>query len=180
MKEQKDKKSLYLVRPGVEDKERILKYREEFFQHGDILHGTAGLGQEDCYEEWYQAVQDNQKEETLRENKVPATTLLAVRKSDQRVVGMIDIRHKMNDYLQQFGGHIGYSIRKSERRKGYATQMLALGLEECEKIGIERVLIMCDKDNIGSAKTIQNNGGILENEVMEDGVLIQRYYIPTI
>lgn len=75
------------------------------------------------------------------------------------------------------GGHIGDGIRPSERRKGYATAMIALALEECKKLGIERVLMCCDKDNIGSAKSIIRNGGFLENEVEEYGHLEQRYWI---
>ncbi len=75
------------------------------------------------------------------------------------------------------GGHIGDGIRPSERRKGYATAMIALALEECKKLGIERVLMCCDKDNIGLAKSIIRNGGFLENEVEVDGHLEQRYWI---
>ena len=76
------------------------------------------------------------------------------------------------------GGHIGDGIRPSERRKGYATLMIKLALEECKKRGINRVLMTCDKDNIGSAKSIMNNGGVLENEIIgEDGKTIQRYWI---
>lgn len=93
-------------------------------------------------------------------------------------VGAVNIRHWLNDYLLQFGGHIGDGIRPSERRKGYATAMIRLALEECRKLGIERVLMTCDKDNIGSAKSIRNNGGVLENEVInEDGAWEQRYWI---
>ena len=90
---------------------------------------------------------------------------------------MIDIRHRLNDYLLNFGGHIDYSVRKSERQKGYATEMLALALIECMKLNIKRVLITCDKDNIASAKTIINNGGILENEILEGSGITQRYWI---
>ena len=90
---------------------------------------------------------------------------------------MIDIRHRLNEYLLQFGGNIGYSVRPSQRRKGYATEMLALALEECRKLGLDRALVTCDKTNIGSAKTIQKNGGILENEVLEGDRITQRYWI---
>ena len=83
----------------------------------------------------------------------------------------------LNDYLLKYGGHIGDGIRPSERRKGYATQMIGLALEECKKLGIDRVLLVCDKDNIGSAKSIVNNGGVLENEFLEGNKLIQRYWI---
>ena len=92
-------------------------------------------------------------------------------------MGAVNIRHYLNDKLLETGGHIGDGIRPGERRKGYATAMIGLALEECRKLGIDRVLICCDKDNIGSAKSIQRNGGVLENEVEEDGNIVQRYWI---
>ena len=93
------------------------------------------------------------------------------------MVGAVNIRHDLNDYLLKYGGHIGDGIRPSERRKGYATEMIRLALEECRKLGLTRVLMTCDKNNIGSAKSIIRNGGILENEVLEKGVIKQRYWI---
>ena len=90
---------------------------------------------------------------------------------------MIDIRHSLNEHLFNFGGHIGYSVRKSERRKGYATRMLALALEECRRLGILRVLVTCDSENIASERTILINGGVLENTVPEDGRFTRRYWI---
>ena len=93
------------------------------------------------------------------------------------MVGAVNIRHDLNDYLLKYGGHIGDGIRSSERRKGYATEMIRLALEECRKLGLTRVLMTCDKNNIGSAKSIIRNGGILEDEVLEEGVIKQRYWI---
>ena len=75
------------------------------------------------------------------------------------------------------GGHIGDGIRPRGRRTGYATAMIALALEECKKLGIKKVLICCSKDNIGSAKSIINNGGVLENEIEDNGHIEQRYWI---
>lgn len=93
------------------------------------------------------------------------------------IVGAVNIRHYLNEELLLNGGHIGDGVRPSERRKGIATQMIALALGECRKLGIKKVLMVCDKGNVGSAKSIQNNGGILENEIMVDGVVEQRYWI---
>ena len=93
------------------------------------------------------------------------------------MVGAVNIRHYLNESLLLNGGHIGDGVRPSERRKGIATKMIALALDECRKLGIEKVLMVCDKDNIGSAKSIINNGGVLENEVEVDGVVEQRYWI---
>ena len=108
---------------------------------------------------------------------VPDTTLFCLEKDRNIFVGAVNIRHHLNEELLKTGGHIGAGIRPSERRKGYATAMIGLALEECRKLGIENVLITCDKDNIGSAKSIIKNGGVLENEVEEDGHMEQRYWI---
>lgn len=168
---------LKLVLPTVEYKEEIMNYKKEFIENGDSMDGTAGLRNAENFEEWHNALCDNMREETVREGLVPATTFLAISNDDGRLIGMIDIRHRLNHYLLNFGGHIGYSVRKSERQKGYATEMLALALKECMKLNIKRVLITCDKGNVASAKTIINNGGILENEILDGNVTIQRYWI---
>ena len=112
-----------------------------------------------------------------QDGRVPDSTFFCLDTDRNIFVGAINIRHYLNEELLYTGGHIGDGIRPSERRKGYATAMIGLGLEECRKLGITKVLMTCDKDNIGSAKSIMNNGGVLENEVMEDGVLEQRYWI---
>jgi len=109
---------------------------------------------------------------------VPDSTFFLYDETRDKLIGAVNIRHYLNDYLLKFGGHIGDGIRPSERRKGYATLMIKLALEECKKVGIDRVLMTCDSDNIGSAKSIMNNGGVLENELMnEEGNIEQRYWI---
>lgn len=115
------------------------------------------------------------KEET--EGRVPDSTFFCLDVDRNIFVGAVNIRHYLTDSLLYTGGHIGDGVRPSERRKGYATAMIGLALEECKKLGIMKVLMTCDKDNIGSAKSIINNGGVLENEVVEDGVIEQRYWI---
>lgn len=167
---------LKLILPTMEYKDALMDYRKEFIENGDSMDGCAGLSTAKTFDEWYQAFQDNLKEETVRNGLVPATTYLAFN-NDSKLIGMIDIRHRLNDYLLNFGGHIGYSIIKAERQKGYATEMLGLALKECIELGIQKVLITCDKDNIASAKTIINNGGELEDEVTERNRITQRYWI---
>lgn len=166
---------LVLITP--QDKEKLMDYKRQFIENGDSMDGTAGLRDAETFEVWYSAVCDNSHEETVREGLVPATTYMAVSTNDSRLIGMIDIRHVLNDYLLNFGGHIGYSVRKSERQQGYATEMLALALTKCIKLNIKKVLITCYKDNIASAKTIINNGAKLENEVIEGNRITQRYWI---
>ncbi len=108
---------------------------------------------------------------------VPDSTFFCLDEDRNIIVGAVNIRHYLNESLLLNGGHIGDGVRPSERRKGVATKMIGLALEECKKLGIEKVLMVCDKENIGSAKSIMNNGGILENEVEVDGVVEQRYWI---
>lgn len=111
------------------------------------------------------------------EGKVPDTTLFCLDDDRNIFVGAVNIRHYLTEEMLVNAGHIGDGIRPSERRKGYATAMIGLALKEAKKLGINRVLMCCDKENIGSAKSIMKNGGILENEVIVNGVTEQRYWI---
>ena len=96
----------------------------------------------------------------------------------EKILGAVNIRYRLNEYLKNYGGNIGYGIAPSERGKGCATKMLALALEKCRELKLKRVLVTCDKNNIASAKTIIHNGGILENELSEtDKIIVSRYWI---
>lgn len=113
-----------------------------------------------------------------KDGKVPNSVFFLFDDERDRLIGAVSIRHYLNDFLLREGGHIGDGIRPSERRKGYATLMISLALDECKKLGIKKVLMVCDKDNIGSKKSIINNGGILENEIVNiDGNVDERYWI---
>lgn len=112
-----------------------------------------------------------------RDGLVPDSTFFCLDTDRNLIVGAVNIRHYLSPSLLKNGGHIGDGVRPSQRRKGVATRMIALALDECRKLGISRVLMVCDKDNIGSAKSIRNNGGLLENEILVDGVTQQRYWI---
>ena len=175
--------NIKLIKPTDMWKNQIDDYKAEFVKNGETIHGSALLGDYETFEEWYSDVLKNSCEQTVAEGWVPSSTLMGI-DEDNRLVGFIDIRHRLNDYLEQFGGHIGYSIRKSERRKGYATQMLKQALNIAKDLGISNVLITCEKSNVASASTIRKCGGILENEIVEDITLgeqgiIQRYWIAT-
>lgn len=158
------------------------KYREQLFEMMDEWSNSgekiipyairkADYHNFDLYKESIEV-----KEET--KNSVPDSTYFALDIERNIFVGAVNIRHYLNDQLLLNGGHIGDGVRPSERRKGYATEMIRLALEECKKIGIDRVLMVCYKDNIGSRKSIINNGGVLENEIpAEDGKIDQRYWI---
>lgn len=108
---------------------------------------------------------------------VPETTFFCLDTDRNIFVGAITIRHYLTEKLKHNGGHIGDGIRPGERRKGYGSAMIGLALKEAKELGINKVLMCCDKRNIASAKSIMRNGGILENEVDIGGVIKQRYWI---
>lgn len=143
------------------------------------MDGTGGLIKFDDPQEWIGFLAKHKNPETLPEGRVPATQLIFVREEDQKIVGMIDIRHYLSEYLEKYGGHIGYSVAPSERLKGYATQMLKATLPVCKKLGIDKVLITCIKGNEGSKRTILNNGGVYETTVYEpdEKVKLEKYWI---
>ncbi|MBE5966181.1 MAG: GNAT family N-acetyltransferase [Lachnospiraceae bacterium] len=129
------------------------------------------------YKEFEKYLRGLEEEERGIPGLVPATTYFGLDTEQDIFVGAVNIRHYLNESLLLNGGHIGDGIRPSQRRKGYATKMISLALEECRKLGIDRVLMVCDKNNIGSAKSIISNGGVLENEIEVNGNMEQRYWI---
>ena len=168
---------LELVFPTKEMQKEIEEYVQEFYNNGDKLQGIGGLARIKDFDVWLDKVQKDTLPQTVESGRVLATLYLSIRKLDKKIVGNIQIRHQLNEKLLIYGGHIGDSVRPSERRKGYATEQIRLALLKCKELGIDRVLMDCDKNNIGSAKSIQNNGGILENEIYVEDELIQRYWI---
>lgn len=171
---------LKLVNPTMEYKEQVMEYRKIFLENNESFDGCSGL--EDCntYEEWIDF--DSRLSRKYGKTYAPSSVYLAIRLSDNKLVGIIDIRHSLSDFLYNYGGNIGYSVLPEERRKGYAKEMLKLAIEKCKEMNIKRVLLTCDKENIASAKTIQANGGVLENEVIDEvnlseSGIIQRYWI---
>ena len=118
------------------------------------------------------------REKPIDPKYVPSSLYYAYDYDRNIMVGAVHIRHYLNENLLKEGGHIGDGIRPSERNKGYGTLLVKLALEECKRLNIKKVLMTCSKINIASAKTIINNGGILENEIISsNGILLQRYWI---
>ncbi len=169
---------LHLRQPEASDREQVMAYREEFLAIDSRMDGTCALDQYDDFDAWLANVRAYSAPETTPAGKVPATQYLAL-DENEHLVGMVNLRHCLNDYLLEFGGHIGYSVRPADRKNGYAIQMLRLALDEAKALGLDRVRIACDRYNIASAKTIQANGGVLDGERYDpqDGTLTQRYWI---
>lgn len=168
-----------LLRPTDEYAGQIIQYKQEFLEAGDSMDGCGPLPRLENPEEYIQMCRDYEDPERVPEHLVPATQFLFVRKSDNRLIGMIQVRHRFNDYLEKYAGHIGYSVRPSERRKGYAKKMLKMTLPFCKDLGISKVLISCIDGNIGSEKTILANGGVYESTVCEPhkGRILKRFWI---
>ena len=172
---------LELILPEATYAEAIRGYRQEFLDAGDSMDGTGALRRLADPMEWLAHVESLSHPETVPEKWVLMTQFLCIRMSDRSLVGMIQVRHHFNDYLEHYAGHIGYSVRPSERRKGYATWMLAQVLPFCRSIGLDRVLVSCEERNEGSRRTILNNGGVYESTVFEPGaqIRLERYWIET-
>ena len=169
---------LYLKRPGPEDEKQVMDYRQAHLDCGETdMPGSAGLASAAGYAQWLVWLEQNAREETVRPGLVPASTFLVMRAKDGHMVGIIDIRHRLSEYLFQYGGHIGYGLRPDARGKGYGAEMLALGLEKCRERGIERVLLTCDSNNAAAARVMEKNGAVLENVVPDDEGITRRYWI---
>lgn len=172
--------TLKLVRPGPGDEQAALALRQAFFDAGEpIINGSALFDKLPGYAEWLAQLDTMGHEDTVPPEWVLSSTFFAQRQSDGALVGFIDIRHRLNDFLRRFGGHIGYSVRPEERKKGYATQMLALGLDFCREIGLPEVMLGCDAANAPSRRTILANGGVLREEFYseEEDISVQHYTI---
>lgn len=169
-----------LVEPTLEYEDQVMAYRKKFLEKGDSFDGCAGLEETEQYPDWLDF--KSRLSRKYGADYVLSTVRLAVREEDNKVVGIIDLRHRLTPFLRNFGGNIGYSVLPEERGKGYAKQMLGLMLEHCREQGFQKVLVTCDPGNLPSARTIISNGGVLEDEIEDKAGLsksgwIQRYWI---
>ena len=152
-------------KPNWGDAEEITSFKMEFEEAHSGMDGT-GILVRCSAEEWLNYINEMEKRDDP--NSIPCLQYGLFCKEDNRLLGLIQIRLELKGYLINFGGHIGYCVRPSERRKGYARAMLRSALDICKNEGLERVLITCLEDNIGSAKTIESCGGVFEKIVYDD------------
>ena len=137
-----------LVFPNIDYKDKAVEYIREFQEYGSEINGSRSLDRflrESTYEAWLNKILRDMDIANIPASKAPALTYFYIREEDDKIVGMVNIRLALNDFLRTEGGHIGYSVRPTERRKHYATQMLTSALKVCDVIGIKEVLISCDK-----------------------------------
>lgn len=165
-----------LVRPAKEWKEKAMDFRQEFFDHDEmIINGSELLDKADRYEDWLLSVTDNTDKETINPDWVVTDTFFAVDEAD-RVIGIIDLRHTLNAFLKDLG-NCGYSVRPTERKKGYATQMLHLLLEVAGNAGLRELHLSVERDNLPSIKVITRNGGVYERSFEFEGQQADVYKI---
>lgn len=166
-----------LVIPSEAHLEEVRAYREEFLAAGSSMDGAGPLRRYPDPRDWLAAVRAYEDPATVPAGKVQASQYLCV--EEGRVLGMIQIRHFLNEYLRLYAGHIGYSVRPSARRQGVATWMLAAALPHCRELGLDRVMIACEPWNEGSRRTILANGGDYEKtvHVPEENIDLEQYWI---
>ena len=147
-----------LIRPLKEHEKEALAFKKDFFDNGEnTINGSELFDQTDSYDSWLQAVTNNTSKATVNPEWVVTDTYFAI-DENERIVGVIDFRHELKGFLKDFGNS-GYSVRPSERKKGYATQMLSLILERAKETGLTSFQLSAEKSNTPSIKTIIKNGG---------------------
>lgn len=170
------------VFPNLLYKEKAIQFINEFYEYNSDINGSGALDgylENSTYEEWIKKVYADIDIANIQNPRVPALTYFYVREEDDKIIGMINIRLALNDFLRKEGGHIGYCIRPTERGKHYATDMLNGALKVCDTLGINEVIITCDKSNSASANVIKNCNGELVEEFYSDTFNedIQKYII---
>lgn len=171
-----------LVFPSLIYKEKATEFINEFLQYKSDINGVGALDSyldNSTYEEWLKKVYADIDIANIQKPRVPALTYFYVREDDDKIIGMINIRLALNDFLKKEGGHIGYCIRPTERQKHYATDMLNSALTVCDTLDIKEVILTCDKCNIASANVIKNCNGELSEEFYSETFKeeIQKYII---
>lgn len=166
-----------LLRFDEIDELEYLIYIKEWEDSGEKIVPMASAKAEVSFDDFLKRMRERETDEIREKGLVPATLYFLVDEKN-KICGALDIRHELNEYLEKFGGHIGYGIAPSERKKGYGKIQLKLGLEKAKKIGLKKILITCDDNNIGSAKTIEACGGIYNNTLTDaEGNRIKRYFV---
>ena len=167
-----------ILRPlDMNDKKQAIQAHQELTLD-DFTFLLNSFDENESWAIYIDRVNSASRDQNLPVGRVPATFLVA--EVDGQIVGRVSIRHQLNQYLEQRGGHIGFGIRPEFRGQGFATEILLEALEIASTLGIERVLVTCDDTNIASSRVIEKCGGVLENVVdPENEEKFRRYWIAT-
>ena len=172
----------YLERPSFERKDEIIEYINEFVEYNSEINGTGGLDkiiEGYTFEQALARCLSMEDENYAKKiNRCQSKTFLLIREKDNRIVGTINVRWNLTEAMKRFGGNIGYGIRPTERRKGYNKINLYLEMQEAQKLGLDRVMLDCDVNNLGSDRTLKALGGVLERTEVdpEDNILTNVYW----
>ena len=166
-----------LIEPTEAMREAYMDFLGDFSAAGEKSIDGSGAPAGEDFREFVRRLRRHSRSADLPDGWVPATTYWLAR--GRRILGACNLRHALTDALRDFGGHVGYSIRPSERSKGYGTLILKLALEKARVLGISRVLITCDRENLASARVIEKNGGVLDSEShsKQASRITRRYWI---
>ncbi|HDR7283894.1 GNAT family N-acetyltransferase [Bacillus cereus group sp. BfR-BA-01119] len=166
-----------LLTPTTDLQDEYLDFYNEWKDSGETMIPWVISKDPSNFPAMVQELLDAHNGVNLPESWVPDSTYWLVT-DNNRIVGTVNIRHSLTEHLFNAGGHIGYGIRPSERRKGYATKLLALSLEKAKQLNITKALIVCDEVNTASEKTILHNGGLRDEDfIEEDGNVVRRFWI---
>ncbi|MDF9447998.1 GNAT family N-acetyltransferase [Bacillus toyonensis] len=169
--------NVFLITPTTDLQEEYLDFYNEWKDSGETMIPWVISKDPSNFPAMIQELLDAHNGVNLPESWVPDSTYWLVT-DENKIVGVVNIRHSLTEHLFNTGGHVGYGIRPSERRKGYATKLLELSLEKTKELNIEKVLVVCDEVNTGSEKTILHNGGLRDDDfIEEDGNIVRRFWI---
>lgn len=172
----------YLDKPSIDRKNDIIDYINEFVLYNSDMNGMGSLDkilEGYTFEQSLDRCLNMEDEEYAKKlGRCQSKTFLLIRENDNKIIGTVNVRWNLTEEMKQFGGNIGYGIRPTERRKGYNKINLYLGLIEAQKLGLDKVMLDCDVNNLGSARTMQALGGVLERTEVDpyDGVLTSVYW----
>lgn len=172
--------NLLFIKPNSTLEKELLTYFNEFSTCLDELHGASSLHEFSDISDWLNHLFLYENRDTMpNKSFVPGHQYVLLRPADNKVLGMLHLRLELNDYLKEIGGHIGYSIAPSERNKGLGTEILAHGLKKASEFQLDKVLVTCDEDNLGSAKIIEHNHGVFDSLIFDEfsKKYIKRYWI---
>ena len=171
----------YLREASINRKLEAIEYIKEHIKFNSEPAGTSGLDDEyENFEKWLEKLELMKNIETCPSDRCIGREYFLIRESDEKIVGMINLRWNLNEWMLEYGGHIGYGIRPTERRKGYNKINLYLCLLKAKEFGLDKVLLTASDNNLGSISTIKALGGVLENKVesyKDSNDITGRYWI---